>query len=122
MNLNLEGLNPIHFLLAYAGMMIHVLMKLAEVFNRPDFKFKTFFLTNVISVLISIIGIPMLLIIATDPSIKSVLPINYVTSMLAGWQTQSLFKTLFSLYGGPKPDNSIDQGVVNQNPPDSQKG
>lgn len=99
MTLHIEGLNPLFFILAYAGMLLHFLMKLAEVFNLPDFSFKIFFKRNIIPLLISIIGIPVLLIVATDASIKDILPINYVTSVLAGWQTQSLFKTLFALYG-----------------------
>ena len=112
MKLHIEGLNPIYFLLAYAGMLIHILMKLAEVFNRPDFTWKEFFRTNVISFFVSLIGIPVLLIVATDESVKDVLPINNVTAMLAGWQTQSLFKTLFAVY-------SKKSGVDNS---DSDKG
>lgn len=98
MRLHIEGLQPVYFLLAYAGMIIHVLMKLAKVFNRPDFTWKTFIRTNIISFFVSLIGIPVLLILATDESVKDILPINNVTAMLAGWQTQSLFKTIFAMY------------------------
>lgn len=107
MNLHIEGLTPIHFLLAYAGMLIHVLMKLARVFNMPEFTFRIFIRKSIIPLIISIIGIPVLLIIATDPSVKDFLPINNVTAMLAGWQTQSMFKTIFAVFGNKKaPSNS----------------
>lgn len=91
------GLNAIHFLLAYAGMMIHILMKLAQVFPDPKFSFKDFARRNLITTIISIIGIPVLLVVSTDTSLSELLPINYVTAVLCGWQTQSLFKSLFEL-------------------------
>lgn len=109
MNLHIEGLDPVHFLLAYAGMLISLLGRLAKVFNRPEFTAKIFFRTNIIPTLISIIGIPVLLIIATDPIVKSTLPINYLTAMLVGLQTQSFFKTLFSIYGGSKKNIATTQ-------------
>jgi hypothetical protein len=93
------GLDAIHFILAYAGMLIHILMKLAEVFPRPDFSYKNFIRKNLITTIISIIGIPVLLIVATDTSLHELLPVNYITAVLCGWQTQSLFKTIFELAG-----------------------
>lgn len=94
-----EGIEPIHYFLAYMGMLLHFMMKLAEVFNLPDFSIKTFMKKNIMPILISAIGIPILLIVATDSSIKETLPINKVTAVLAGWQTQSVFKTLFAFAG-----------------------
>ena len=119
MNLHIEGLDPVHFLLAYAGMLISLLGRLAKVFNRPEFTAKIFFRTNIIPTLISIIGIPVILIIATDPVVKSMLPINYVTAMLAGLQTQSLFKTIFSIYGGSKKNITATQQANGQTTEDS---
>ena len=97
MTLHVEGIEPLHYLLAYAGMIIHILMKLAKVFNLPDFSARLFFKRNFIPFLISMIGIPVLLIVATDATVKEFLPINNVTAVLAGWQTQSLFKSVFAL-------------------------
>lgn len=119
MDLHIEGLEPMHFILAYAGMTIHILMKLAEVFNKPDFTWRNFVLQNIISTLVSIVGIPVLLIVATDKSIKDVLPINYVTAMLAGWQTQSLFKTVFAMYNRK---NNISDDSNNNQPPTNTPG
>lgn len=102
MDLHIGGLTTLHYLLAYAGMLLHFLMKLAEVFNHPAFSMRYFIKANIIPLIISIIGIPVLLIVATDSAIKDILPINYVTAVLAGWQTQSVFKTLFAFYGNKK--------------------
>lgn len=104
---HIDGLEPIHFLLAYAGAFLHILMKLAEVFTMEDFSFKVFVRKNIIPFLISMLGIPVLLIMATDESIKAILPINLVTSVFAGWQTQSLFKTLSVLYGNKRLKSKI---------------
>lgn len=109
MHFHFEGLQPIHFILAYAGAVLHILMKLAEVFNRPDFVFRIFLRKNILPFIISLIGIPVLLIMATDQTIKSFLPINLVTAVFAGWQTQSLFKSLSNLYGNKRVKNSHDK-------------
>lgn len=95
--LHIEGLNALHFILAYAGMIIYILAKLAEVFPKDEFNGRKFLKENIITTIISIIGIPVLLVIATDPSVKEFLPINNVTAVLCGWQTQSLFKSVFSM-------------------------
>lgn len=105
---NIEGLQPLHFVLAYAGMLLHILMKLAECINKPDFVFQSFLKTNIIPIIISVIGIPVLLIVATDTTIQGFLPINNVTAVLAGWQTQSLFKTLVSLRGKKEEKEETD--------------
>lgn len=123
MNANIDTLN---LLLAYAGMLIHFMMKLGSVYPRPDFSFRTFMRHNIFPMLISIVGIPMLLIIATDPAIQEVLPINKATAMLCGWQTQSVFKTIFEFYQNKKgfkeqsdvgDDNGNQSPKVNNPPP-----
>lgn len=101
----METLNYMHYILAYAGMILYLLMKLAEVFPKPEFSYREFFTQNIITVIISVIGIPVLLILSTDTSLKDILPINYVTAVLCGWQTQSLFKSVFSLYSTRKGIN-----------------
>jgi len=87
-------LELIHFLLAYAGMLIHSLTKLAEHQKLKSFTYSDFLKNNLITNITSAISIPVILIVATDTSLKELLPINYVTALLAGWQTQSIFKSL----------------------------
>lgn len=96
-HLRAAGLESMHFILGYAGLLLNLLMKAGEEYPTADFTFKAFFKRNLFSILFSLIAIPVLLIMATDTSIHEFLPINYVTSVLAGWQTQSLFKSTFAM-------------------------
>lgn len=105
------GLEPIHFVLAYAGMTLCLLARMGEEYPLPDFVFKKFLKQKLISIIFSIIAIPVILVVATDSSIHEFLPINLVTAVLAGWQTQSIFKSVFAMYGNRKGLN----GVTNVN-------
>ena len=105
-SLQQAGLEPMHFFLAYAGMILCLLARMGEEYPLPDFVLKTFFKRKVISIIFSIIGIPVILIVATDSSIHEFLPINYVTAVLGGWQTQALFKSVFAMYGNRKGLNN----------------
>lgn len=93
-----------HFLLAYAGMTIHVLLKLGELRKSPDFSFKNYVKKHIFSMSASVLTIPVLLIMATDPAVGEMLPLNYVTATLIGWQTNSTFKALMAMYQ-KKPAN-----------------
>lgn len=95
--LQAAGLEPLHFILAYAGLLLNLLMKMGEEYPMPDFSFRSFLKRYIFSMLFSVIAIPVLLIVATDTSISEFLPINYVTAVLAGWQTQSIFKSTFTM-------------------------
>ncbi len=104
-----ENLTTMHFLLAYAGMLIHLLFKLAKISKSPTFGFKTFLKTNIFSMIATFISIPVILIMASDEAIKDTLPINNVTAVLAGWQTISTFKNLMGMFG--KKQKSDDHDV-----------
>lgn len=92
-----SGLTALHFLLALAGMALNLLMKMGEEYNTPEFTFKGFLKKHLISIIFSFIAIPVLLIVATDSSLKDFLPVNNITAVLCGWQTQSVFKTIFAI-------------------------
>jgi len=95
------GLEMQHIILAYVGVLLHILVKLAEL-KKQDHKFtlKSYCKSNIYTILATAIMVPLLLILSTDTSLKDVLPINNVTAVLAGWQTQSVFKSLMSMYSG----------------------
>lgn len=100
MHLLLE--QPLFFVLAYAGMFIHILMKLAE--TEPENqsgKMKSYMKKHKYSLWASVLMIPVLLILATDTSLKDILPLNYFTATMVGWQTNSTFKAVMS-YGSSK--------------------
>ena len=92
------GIDIIHWLLAYAGMSIHILLKVADLNQTPDLKLKSHIQKNIYTIVASLIMIPVILIVLTDSSLKDIFPINKATSVLAGYQTQSLFKSLMNMY------------------------
>ena len=95
-------LHWLHLLLAYGGMAIHILMKLAELTKESDpankFSIKDYIKKYKFNMLASFLMIPLLLIMATDTSLIDFLPLNNVTAVLAGWQTNSTFKALMGIY------------------------
>lgn len=108
MNELISQISPQHFILAYVGMFLHILMKLSELSKTPDFSIGKFVKKNIYTMIATFIMIPLLLIMAKEEAIKSVLPINNVTAVLAGWQTNSLFKTVMSLFGKKSQSNSSE--------------
>lgn len=84
-------LTSLHWLLAYGGLIVHILGKLSEL--EGGF-FAGMTRKTILTTISSIILIPIILIVCTDTVIKDVLPINYVTSFLAGYQTQSFLQLL----------------------------
>lgn len=94
-------IQPIHLILAYVGMLLHILVKLQELKQEQSFILTEYIKKNIYSFIASIIMIPVLLILSYDTSLKDILPINNLTAVLAGWQTQSIFKSLM-LFAGKK--------------------
>lgn len=88
---HIEDLTVIHWFLAFAGLAVHVLMKLGEVEGAFFSNIKR---KEVFTILASIILVPIILIVCTDSSVKEILPINYVTAFLAGYQTQSFVRSI----------------------------
>jgi signal transduction histidine kinase len=86
-----SDLTTLHWLLAYGGFLVHVLLKLSEVKGSftKNIKRKEIFIF-----IASTISIPIILIVCTDSMMKDILPINYVTAFLAGYQTQSFMKSI----------------------------
>jgi hypothetical protein len=90
------GLDITYLLLAYGGLILHVLLKLAEfpggLFSGVDKKM-------VLVTIASIIAIPIILVICSGTSMADLLPINHVTAFLAGHQTQSFLRSIGSIGG-----------------------
>lgn len=90
------GLNPMYFILALSGLAVHILMKLAE---TPGSLFSGFTKKDILVSIASLIAIPAILVICTDTSMKDILPINYVTAFLTGYQTQSFLRSISNMLG-----------------------
>lgn len=100
---SIEELSVIHWLLAFGGLAVHMLLKLSEIkgslFNGIKRK-------EVFTFIASVIAVPIILIVCTDSMMKEVLPINYVTAFLAGYQTQSFMRSI-SKIRNTRTDNNI---------------
>ena len=53
-----SGIEPIYFILAYAGVMLHILLKVADLNQNPDFKIKTYIKKNIYTIVATFIMIP----------------------------------------------------------------
>ncbi len=108
MEINILQFQIQHLFIAYLGMLLHVLTKIEESRKKGELTtVKAWAQENIITAIVSIIMIPIILLIAeTDPLVKGYLPINNLTSLLAGWQTESLFKTLINMAGSRLPKES----------------
>jgi len=89
----------IHLFLAYAGMSVHALIQLQKSLNqyKSEFSFKTYMLKNAIHLIADVITIPIIIIIFTDPSMKELWPMNYLTATFTGYTSQSMLHSLFKL-------------------------
>jgi hypothetical protein len=91
---SITELTSLHWALAYTGLIVHILLKVGNQKGSLSSLFtRKFVVTNLASLLL----IPTLLLICTDTGMKELLPINYLTAFLAGYQTQSLMSNILSL-------------------------
>lgn len=90
-------ISPLHWLMAYAGALLHLLMKLAEVRTKPGFTFGGWAKENILHTIINFISIPVVMVLISDPAVQNYLPLTYPTALLAGWQTQSMLKSLIAI-------------------------
>lgn len=110
------GLQPQHVILAYVGVLLHILIKLAELKKKNSrFTPKGYLKSNIYTIMATTIMVPLLLVLSTDTSMKDILPINNVTAVLAGWQTQSVFRSLMAIYSGRVSSDDTPNND-NQNP------
>lgn len=91
---HITDLTSLHWALAYTGLFVHLLMKIGNMKGSIWINFSRKFVTSTIA---SFLLIPAILLICTDTGMKELLPINYLTAFLAGYQTQSLMANIVSL-------------------------
>lgn len=103
MNIHLEGITLLHWLLAFAGLMLHLLMKLEKARKLPGFTFGKFFSENIISSICSALIIPICMIVCNDPAVATMVPITNATALLVGYQSRSFFKAIMDMAKKKKP-------------------
>lgn len=89
-------LTPLHWILAYAGALIYVLLKIQELNRQKGYKFGSYLKENWASTVATAIMIPVSLLILSE-NFADVLPINNLTAVLTGYQTNQIFRSLMSL-------------------------
>lgn len=89
-------LTPLHWLLAYAGALIYVLLKIQELNREKEFKFGDYLKKHWASTLATVVMIPVCLLILSE-NFSDVLPINNLTAVLCGYQTNQVFRSIMSL-------------------------
>lgn len=92
----MEKLDALHWVLAFAGALIHILLKVQEMSNG-GYLLATYLKKNWAHIVASAIMIPVILVVLSETTLGDVLPINHLTALLAGYQTNSIFKTLIGL-------------------------
>jgi len=88
-------LTALHWILAFAGAFIYVLLKIQEKTADKTYKFGDYLKKNWASTGATIIMIPVLLLIMAD-NFADILPINNITAVLVGYQTNSMFRTVMT--------------------------
>ena len=88
-------LTAMHWILAFAGAFIYVLLKIQEMNGEAGYKFGDYLKKHWASTIATIIMIPVSLLILSE-NFPDILPINNITATLVGYQTNSMFKTLMS--------------------------
>lgn len=101
-------INPItlHWILAYAGAFIYVLLKIQTLSRQKDYKFGSYLKEHWPSTIATAVMIPVCMLILQD-NFTDILPLNNLTSVLVGYQTNQIFRSMMSL--GKKKHN-IEEG------------
>lgn len=104
----MENLTTLHWLLVYAGALIYVLLKIQELNREKEYKFCDYLKKHWASTIATILMIPVCMLILSD-NFEDVLPINNLTAVLVGYQTNQVFRSMMSL---GKKKYKIDEEAV----------
>lgn len=99
-------LTTLHWILAYSGALIYVLLKIQELSREKEYKFGSYLKKHWASTIATAIMIPVCLLILSE-NFADVLPINNLTAVLVGYQTNQVFRSMMSL--GKKKYNIEEQ-------------
>lgn len=104
----MTALTSLHWLLAYSGALIYVLLKIQELNRIKGYKFGNYLKENWPSTIATVLMIPVCMFILKD-NFEDVLPINNLTAVLVGYQTNQVFRSMMSL--GKKKYNIEDENI-----------
>lgn len=84
------------YIIAAAGLCLHILFKLAE---YPGGLLSGWTKKDTLVTIASAIAVPIIMIILKDPSIQDLMPLNKITAFLVGYQTQSFLRAFAGMAG-----------------------
>lgn len=85
-----------YLFIAIAGLLIHVILKISAFKGKL---FSGWTKRDTLITLASLIAIPNLILICTEEPFNTLFPVNYGTSFLIGYQTQSFLKSIGDIFG-----------------------
>lgn len=109
----IHEITMLHWLLAYAGSFIYIMLKIQELSEIKGYQFGAYVKSHLASTVATIVMIPVCMLILHD-SFNSTLPINNLTSVIIGYQTNQIFKSIMSI--GKKKFNTPSDEQPPQNP------
>lgn len=108
----MNNLTVLHWVIAYTTAIIYVLLKISELKTQnPNYQFGDYLKKHWASTIATALMLPVILLIAAE-DLPDILPINNITAALAGWQTNSLFKTVM----GAAANKFIKKDSPSENP------
>ncbi len=93
----MEHITLIHWLLAFGGAIVAVLEKIFEMQQQPGYRFGGYLKKYWISLIATLISIPIIMLVISDTGLRELLPINNLTAAVCGYQTQDFFKKLVNV-------------------------
>lgn len=89
-----EGITYVHWILAALGLILYYLRQIG---NFDGEKWKDAFDRKQITLLISsVIFIPILFFVCSESGMSEIIPINYLTAVIAGYQTRDVMDLFFN--------------------------
>ena len=95
-----HDISMLQWLLAYAGAFIYVMIKIQEISNIKGYQVGTYVKRHWASTVATLVMIPVCMLILNE-NLTDRLPINNLTSVLVGYQTNQVFRSMMSI-GGKK--------------------
>lgn len=95
----IKEINYLHLLLAFLGMIIHILIEYSSVKRKNKvWSFGYWLHDNIFNTILSVIIIITIIVANTDGSVQELIPVTNITAVFLGYGSQSFFKNLLKFY------------------------
>lgn len=106
----IHQITTMQWILAYAGSFIYIMMKLQELQDIKGYQLGAYIKKYWASTLATSVMIPVCMLILSE-NFDDLLPVNNLTAVLVGYQTNQIFKSIMSIGGKKftKSDENVEQ-------------